>query len=190
MIVAEYAKTELIKTLYEIGAVQKGNFKLASGRDSNIYIDIRTAVLNTLCLNLLVSCMAGPMRGLHPDSIGSDEGPGPSVLLGAMLLKSAPAHHKTEKERVHLSGFVLRKTTKDHGTKKAYEGIIGERPVIFEDVATSGKSLVNAIHRMPVKPIAAIVVVDRCEGAAAALNEIGVPLRSLLTMNDLMEYDQ
>jgi orotate phosphoribosyltransferase len=176
--VVMHAKKALTRHLLTIGAVKKGNFTLSSGRQSDIYCETSLAALDATGLHLAVSCLDELLVPYNFDSIGVMEGAGSGVLLGGLL------HHLGEGK-----GFVVRKEAKEHGTGKQVEGFVGKHFVIIDDVATSGKSLVHVISAMPVKPLVAAVLLDRQEGAAEALKPLGVPLISVLTLQDIRDFE-
>jgi orotate phosphoribosyltransferase len=89
-----------------------------------------------------------------------------------------------------LRGFLIRKEPKKHGTGQLIEGPLrpGDHVAIVDDVATSGGSLLRAIDAAEAAGAVvacAVVVLDRLEGAEAALAARGIPLVSLLTILDL-----
>lgn len=87
--------------------------------------------------------------------------------------------------------FYVRKEKKGHGQGKQVEGYLGTdgAAVFIEDVATSGKSLIEAIEPARAETGAnittAICVLDREMGAREALAKIGVELRPIFTASQL-----
>ena len=62
--------------------------------------------------------------------------------------------------------------------------------LMIEDVVTSGGSIINAIKSIKEEKMVivdAYAVVDRMEGATQALQDEGVKLHSLLTINDITQ---
>ena len=54
-----------------------------------------------------------------------------------------------------MPGFFVRKTVKDHGTKKLVEGLAdvkGKRVAIVEDVTTTGGSAMKAVEGIARRP--------------------------------------
>jgi orotate phosphoribosyltransferase len=93
-------------------------------------------------------------------------------------------------EGLPLKGFMVRKESKDHGTKKYIEGPVapGQRVVIVEDVTTTGGSSLLAIDRAQEFGLVierVVTVIDRLAGAQAAFAARGIPLESLVTIRDL-----
>lgn len=175
-----YRKRQLVGMMYALKAVKKGNFKLSSGKESEFYVDGRLAALDPETLALVAPQMGQIISEYQFDSVGCMEGPGSTTLLGALLIG-----YGLNRMNMPVSGFVVRKQAKAHGTGKMLEGNCGHAPILIDDVATSGKSIIHAINNMPIKPVAAVVILDRSEGAKETLQEIGVQLRSILTLSDL-----
>ena len=64
----------------------------------------------------------------------------------------------------------------------------GDRVLVVDDVATSGGSLIQtigAVRDAGADPVAAMVIVDREQGAKYALEGLGVPLYSLITLDEV-----
>ncbi len=165
----------LIPMLISCGAVQYGTFTLASGKESDYYVDMKKAITEISILKK-VSEMMAPYVGPN-DKIGC-------VELGAVPIAVALSLHT---ERPYL---IVRKQQKEHGTKKPFEGQLfeGESVIFVEDVTTTGGSLVKAIcmirdHGGVVEK--ALVIVDREEGAAENLGNIGVELIPLVRAREI-----
>jgi len=89
-----------------------------------------------------------------------------------------------------LPFVIVRKAAKDYGTANRLEGVYaaGQRVCVVEDVVTSGGALlaaVAALREADLDVCAAICVVDREEGGAAAIAAAGVPFHPLFTASDL-----
>ena len=169
-------KYTLLKHLFDVGAIRRGQFKLKSGRTSDIYCDMRIAALDQNCLAVAVEALNSIIINYGFDSVGAMEGAGSCVLLGGLL------HYLGD-----VNGFVIRKEPKEHGTSLMIEGAIGKKPILIDDVATSGGSLVHAIKNMAVRPLIAAVLIDRQEGAADLIKPFGVDLVSVLTLKEVRE---
>lgn len=174
-------KEELLSLLKQ-DALVKEKVKLSNGKVSSYYIDVRRVSLTPQGLYLIshliwhlienedISAIGGPTLGADP------------IVSGACLF--AYNHKK------NLRGFIVRKNPKKHGRQKLIEGgelLPYEKVILVDDVATSGSSLIKAIevlNKQKVKPIKAIVVVDRAEGAKENLAKLNCPLTSLFTKSD------
>lgn len=163
----------LLNALIKCGAIKSGNFVLKSGRQTDIYCDIRVGILNPVVLEDISLSFDSMIYPFDYDCVGCDEGPGPSTLLGAML------------PILEVNGFVVRKEVKTHGTGREYEGTIGRMPILIEDVVTTGQSIMSVVNRMPVKPRHVFCVVDREEGGEELLMIYDIKLHSLYTLTEI-----
>ncbi|MHA2620359.1 MAG: orotate phosphoribosyltransferase [bacterium JZ-2024 1] len=160
------------------------SFVLASGRRSRYYIDLKKAMLHPPTLALLANALLERLRQgpRFPDGVGG-------LTLGAdpLAYSVCLAAHA---QGILLFPFVVRKEEKDHGIKRAIEGLVepGNAVVVLEDVATTGGSAALAVSRCRdagLDVLYVLAVVDREEGARERLKEIGVPMFSLFTISDL-----
>ena len=85
-----------------------------------------------------------------------------------------------------------RKEQKNHGTKKLIEGVFskGQVCVIFEDLITSGSSILETIEPleevgMVVRDIA--IFLDREQGGRKRLEDKGYRVHSVVTISELLE---
>jgi orotate phosphoribosyltransferase len=84
----------------------------------------------------------------------------------------------------------VRKQVKEHGTLQQVEGPAlksGNRVILVDDVATSGKAILEAkqaLDKIGVIADKAIVIVDRNQGAADNLAKVGVKLESIFKISD------
>jgi orotate phosphoribosyltransferase len=79
---------------------------------------------------------------------------------------------------------------KTHGLQRLIEGteVTGKRVLVVEDTSTTGGSALTAVRAVRdagATVIGVATVVDRSTGAAAAIEDEGVPYRSLLGLADL-----
>src|SRR5579863_4040025 len=115
-----------------------GEFKLSSGAVSDYYIDCRVTTLDARGARLTGEAFYKEIkqRGWKPHAIGG-------LTMGADPIVTAVAVVSGE-----LSGFLVRKAEKQHGTGRRIEGFHtkGARVVIVDDVCTSGGSTVQAIE--------------------------------------------
>lgn len=178
-------KQPLINIFHKRGAVKTGTFTLASGKETDLYVDARLVTLSTEGILLIKKhiwrlaqrevLIFNTVGGMHT---------GADPIVGALLTNP----------KEDLDGFLWRKEPKKYGTQQEYEGTIGEDATILlvDDVATSGGSLLKVAEKIrqlhsSIQIEAAIVVVDRDEGAKEALAAQGIPLFSVLTRSDLTQ---
>jgi len=86
-----------------------------------------------------------------------------------------------------------RKEIKDYGTGYAVEGGYerGEKVVLIDDLATTGRSKFEGIERLEsadLKVYDVVVLIDREGGAAQELAEAGYRLHAVYTLSQLIEY--
>lgn len=160
----------------------KGEVKLASGKVSDFYIDVRRVSLTSEGIYYISHSIWDMIKN---DTIHAIGGPtlGADPIVGGVCMV---AHGK----RKYLKGFLMRKTPKEHGRQQLIEGkelLAGERVVVIDDVATSGGSLLKAVEvlqKEKVIVVKAVTVIDREEGAAEKFSKIGVPLQSIFKRSD------
>ena len=173
--------SELSEALKSCGALQFGEFTLASGAKSDYYIDIKKASTNPGVLRLIARLMAQKMRdeGIEADRIAG-------VVLGSVPLATALALE------TGIPYVMIRKEKKDHGTGKLIEGDLnpGDKVLVVEDVITTAGSSIKAIGTLreagaDVKYV--ISVIDREGGGAENLAEAGVDFRPLVKASELVK---
>ncbi len=162
-----------------------GNVKLASGRTSNYYFNMKPTMLEPEAASLIGELVLDAIADVKADYIGGLE-------MGAVPLATAVAIASHRRGRA-LPAFFVRKQAKDHGAEKLVEGLApgetlaGKRVVIIEDVTTTGGSSMKAIEaaRRDGAEIACVVtIVDRDEGAVENFAAAGLPFRAILTVED------
>ena len=163
-------------------SLQRGLFRLASGKTSNYYIDGKLASFHPEGISLIVEAILGEIRGLEVDAVGGLD-MGATPIASAVALRSYQIGHP-------LPAFTVRKEVKEHGTKKKIEGPLpkGARVVVVDDVVTAGGSILQAIEAVRASGctvVLATAVVDRNAGAAALLSTANVPYRPLITLAEL-----
>jgi orotate phosphoribosyltransferase len=116
--------------------VKRGDFVLASGRRSSLYIDARMTTMDPRGLTLIGPLGLAAIRhaGWEAQSVGGLT-LGADPISYAIAYASALAGHP-------LRAFTVRKEAKAHGTGKLIEGpfMPGDRVVVIEDSITTGAS--------------------------------------------------
>lgn len=163
-------------------ALSNQSVKLSSGRQSSYYIDCRLVTLDPAGSLAIAEIIFDMLRGEEIDAFG-----GPT--LGADPICGSLAAVSQQKGNP-IRSFIIRKEPKAHGKSKWIEGPLktGSRVAIFDDVATSGGSLlkaIKAVEEMDCKVVRVIVLVDRGEGAGEKLAEEGYKLEAIFTKEDL-----
>ena len=116
------------------------------------------------------------------------------LTLGADALSNAIAYTSYLKSDP-LESFVVRKEPKKHGTMLWVEGNVqkGDKVIIVEDVITTGGSTLKAIDRAKkcgLRVQGVVVLIDRQEGGREAIEKKGVPVRTLLTREEIFRIYQ
>ena len=166
-------------------ALKKGEFTLASGQKSNYYINGKLSTLDARGAYLVARTFLAMIADDVPDAIGGLT-LGADPIVGSMLALAGL-------EDLKIKGFIVRKATKDHGTKSLVEGPLngGEKVVIIEDVVTTGGSAmkaIQAVEELGCKVARVLVVVDREQGGRENLKEKGYRLESIFTAKELLAY--
>jgi orotate phosphoribosyltransferase len=159
---------------------EKGAFKLASGRISTIYFNLKPTMLDPEGARLIGAALATKAAELGADTVGGLE-------MGAVPLVSVTAEMSAVAGKPIRAIFV-RKAAKDHGTQSLIEGLAegenlsGRSVVVVEDVTTTGGSALKsvAILREAGASVTDVVtVLDREEGAGEAFSAAGIRLHAL-----------
>lgn len=159
---------------------RRGKFTLASGRESELYFNLKPTMMDPrgaylgarAFLDLIHAEGAGVVGGLEMGAV---------PIIGAVAAIS-------EAQGQPVRTFFVRKKAKAYGTQDVVEGLgpgetlAGQRVVIADDVATTGGSILVAVEAARAAGAvveAALVMVDRDEGAAEALSGHGLRLLSV-----------
>jgi orotate phosphoribosyltransferase len=175
-------KAKLLKQLIE-KSYKKGNFTLASGKKSSHYLNCKPVSLNGEGLNLISDLFLELMDSRSKAVAGMTLGADP-LVSGLIVTASS--------QGLYLNGLIIRKETKNYGTKSGIEGPSLEKGTlvtVLEDVVTTAGSVIKAIKKLRennyvVKEVLSIV--DREEGGYQALDIENVKLKSLFTIKDFL----
>jgi orotate phosphoribosyltransferase len=180
---------ELIRTR----SFGRGRIMLASGRESDYYIDMRPTTVHpagaTCVGELVVDVLEGlALEGLSVDFVGGLE-------MGAVPIATSVAIASHARGR-DIGAFFVRKKPKDHGARKLVEGLPkgetlkGKKVVVVEDVTTTGASAIQAVHALREEGaniVLVLTIVDRLEGAKENFAAEGLELRALYTADEFLK---
>jgi orotate phosphoribosyltransferase len=166
-------------------SVQRGSFTLASGKKSDIYIDVRMTSMSPEGLSQIGPLALKAIRstGWRVDSIGG-------MTLGADPIAYAVSYASALNPPL-LRAFTVRKETKLHGAGKLIEGpfLQGDHVVIIEDVITTGSSAIHAIESVTKaggKVQGVFALVNRNEGGQKAIEQKGYAVISLIPIEKII----
>jgi orotate phosphoribosyltransferase len=179
-------KEDLKKIIIEM-SYEEREVTLASGRKSNFYFDGKQTTLHASGGLLVgkafweeVKQFEGPIHGVGGLTLGAD----PIATATSIAAELAG-------DSVHA--FIIRKEPKGHGTGQWLEGRKnlppGSRVVIVEDVTTTGGSSLQAVERAQEEGLVVlgiVTLVDREEGARAAIEAAGQKLRAVFTRTEVV----
>ncbi|MGC9435852.1 MAG: orotate phosphoribosyltransferase [Methanomicrobiales archaeon] len=166
---------DLARALRECGAIEFGDFELASGQKSSWYVDIKTAMTDPDLLGMVARTIAGQS--------GFDVVAG--VAVGAVPLAVAVS---LESRKPYA---IIRREEKGHGKNGTVIGdVSGRRVLLVEDVVTTGGSVLFGVETLrqanaTVRDV--VCVVDREQGGEVLLEKAGIRLHSLIRLSDLLD---
>jgi orotate phosphoribosyltransferase len=165
----------------------RGRIKLASGRESDFYFDMKPTMLHPAGAAAIAEMILDELDGIAVDYIGGLE-------IGAVPVASAVAAASHARGRA-IAAFFVRKGAKDHGAQKLVEGLMkseslaGKNVVVVEDVTTTGSSAMQAAEAVQAeggKVVLVLSIVDRLEGACDTFAAQRLPFRSLFTAEEFL----
>ena len=182
---------EQLRQLLLKKSVRTGEFTLASGKKSDLYVDCRVTSFDAQGARLIGEAGWALVR----DHLAAQDLS--AAAIGGMTLGADPISLAIGMESARqqadrfLQVFTVRKEAKEYGAGRRIEGNFssGDPVVVVDDVVTTGGSTLRAIDAIEAeggKVLFAFVLVDREEGGRQALEERGVKVVSLFTRAELL----
>jgi orotate phosphoribosyltransferase len=179
------AHARLLELLRERSFARK-KVVLASGRESDFFIDCKQTVLTAEGHALAGELLLNAARSFGPlDALAG-------VELGGCPLASA-ASLTSFLRGCPVDAVYVRKDAKDHGSKRDLEGNTrlapGSTLVLLEDVTTTGGSTLKAAAKLRAAGYeigGVVTLVDRLEGGREAIEAAGLRLIALYTRTDFV----
>lgn len=173
-------KKELALILAKMNAVKFGSFKLKSGLQSPIYLNLRVLVSHPREFKKIIAAYCKLAEGLEFDRIAGVPYTGLPIATGVSL--------ELEKPMVYN-----RKEKKEHGISVPLEGeyAAGEKILLIEDLVTKATSSIETIALLrenALKITDVIVLIDREQGGSSALKKEGCRLHAALTISELLGF--
>jgi orotate phosphoribosyltransferase len=182
---SEADRRELLELILRV-SFEKRRVVLASGQQSDFYLDLRTTMLRPRGLELAGRLLFERLgEGPRVDAVGGMVVAAVPVVAGVLAAAAQAGDAGRE-----LVGFFVRKEAKQHGLGKRIEGPFraGQTVALVEDTMTTGGSTLEALDAVEAaggKVARVLCLVDRGEGAAAAFARRGLTLEALYTRADL-----
>lgn len=172
------SSTLLILSLHDAGCVQFGEFTLASGRQSPVYLDLRRIAGDPALLRQAAAAYAALLEPVQFDRLAA-------VPYAALTIGTAVAL-ATDRPLIYP-----RKEAKSYGTGQLVEGpfVSGERVAVIEDLVTSGGSVLRAVETLRgagLQVVDVAVLIDREQGGPENLAAAGCRLHAALTMTQVV----
>jgi orotate phosphoribosyltransferase len=179
----EQGQRDQLRQMLLSRSMRFGEFVLSSGATSNYYIDVRKTSLHPEGLRLISRLFFEMLQADHVTAVGG-------LTLGADPLVAGVLLYSAEMGRP-LEGFLVRRTTKDHGLRGQVEGNLAghKRVAILDDVITSGESALiaaEAAESYKAEIVRVLAVVDREQGASQIFQQRGYAFTPLFSIGELL----
>lgn len=181
------AERDLFELIRE-RSFRHGKFRLASGRESELYFNLKPTMMAPKGALLSARALLARIWPENVDYVGGLE-------MGAVPVIAALAAI-SEADGRPVKTFFVRKQPKGHGTMDMIEGLAPNealtkaRVMVIDDVATSGGSILKAVDEVRAAGAdvnGALVLIDREEGASEALTAQNIRLLSVFRGKEFLE---
>lgn len=168
----------LALSLYQIGAIQFGEFTLKSGASSTLYLNLRKIISHPSLLKQIGNAM---WEKINPHTF---------QLVCGVPYTALPIATYLSLEH-NLPMIIRRKEVKDYGTKQRIEGKFtrGQSCLVIEDVITSGASIRETSEDLieaGLRVTDVIALIDREAGGVAALQK-DFRVHTVLSLSGLLQ---
>ncbi len=179
----EQRRARLLELISEKALTRGGSYRLASGKTSSYFFDMKPVAFDPEGSRLIADAILDVLEREPVDYVGGLE-------IGAIPITASVVERSFDRNPV--SGFLVRKTPKERGTRKLIEGNLepGSTAVLVEDVTTTGGSVLRAaeaVREAGCTVTKVVTVVDRLEGAGQTLSQHGLELVALFTRDDFSQ---
>ena len=173
---------EFCNILLRTGSLKFGTFKLTSGLLSPYYVDLRLIPSYPEAFQQTINMYRSVIE--------------PDLAKRAQRLAGVPTAGIAYAAVIALNLtkplLYVRKEQKEHGREKRIEGLLqpGDKVLILDDVATTGKSLIEAAEAIRAEGGIvddAVVLLDRQQSAGANLQKKRIKLHTFTTMRRIAD---
>jgi uridine monophosphate synthetase len=169
----------LADALLAAGCVRFGRFRLKSGGESPIYLDLRRLASHPAALRTVAAAFRPLLAGLRFDRLAAVPYAGLPIATAIALATDWPLIYP-------------RREAKDYGTRAVVEGEFApnETVVVIDDLITTGGSKVEMIDRLRVAGLQVrdvVVLIDRRPHPAAELAGGNVRVHAVVTLRELLD---
>jgi orotate phosphoribosyltransferase len=181
-----HEKRNRLKEIIKARGIVIRDVTLSSNKKSKFYYDIKSIVGEPEGAALIGQLMLATILKLEPKtrSVGGLES-------GAIAIATAIVCSSLQLEPTYrVSGFFVRKNTKDYGLEKTVEGIVQTPVAVVDDVITTGKSVlhaVTALRKQGISEINIVSVIDR-EAEENLLNQNNTQFHSIFRHSEFADY--
>jgi len=181
-----HEKRNRLKEIIKARGIVIRDVTLSSNKKSKFYYDIKSIVSEPEGAALIGQLMLAMILKLEPKtrSVGGLES-------GAIAIATAIVCSSFQLEPTYrVSGFFVRKNTKDYGLEKTVEGIVQIPVAVVDDVITTGKSVlhaVTALRNQGISEINIVSVIDR-EAEENLLNQNNTQFHSIFRHSEFADY--
>ena len=171
-------KKDIIRTLFKIGSIKFGKFKLKSGLTSPFYFDLRPIVSYPDLLQKFVAELCNSAEKLNFDYVTGI----PYTALPIASLVSA---------KLNIPLVYIRKEQKTYGTRKKIEGNFKQNQtvLVIDDLITTGSSINETIEEFNVSGLNVndvSVIIDRSKNRSNFAKKNDIILHSLIKLDDII----
>lgn len=167
----------IVNKLYEIGAIQFGEFTLKSGQTSSIYMNLRKIISYPDLLRHIATAMWEKTKQCRYD-----------LVCGVPYTALPMATCVSLDHNVPM--IMRRKEKKDYGTKQSIEGVFnpGQTCLVIEDVITTGGSILETTNDLIASELVVqdvIAFIDRQQGGKETLAK-QFRVHTILTLSQIL----
>ena len=165
----------LLADLYEHDIIKYGKFTLKSGKESDYYVDIKSAISHPMLMKKITLEFLELVCHLGHD---------PDVCICGVPQGAVPFAAALSYE-TGIPLIMIRKDVKDYGTQKQIEGVYNEntKVILIEDVVTSGSSMLEAAQLLKRNNLQVIEILSIVNRSSVNISFDSAQLKSLLHIN-------